>query len=198
MIRTRQADHVCRWGAVFKCLRLPRRQNQVRRGKSLCSLTHLGARTVIHPLCLSVRDGKDYERGNGNIGVLLHAFEHHRFTREIALLSNSSVRSRRELLSKLSFGIGESKCSQASLLQCGKTGQTGIGFAWRRSFGRQVLEILQLLHCSSRAVIKGVWIPSFEVYQPSDAARISRSHRTQLFSAQGMPHENGLLQLKSV
>src|SRR5258708_9197590 len=116
MIRTTQPDDVCGWDAVFKYLRLSRCQNQFRCGISLGSLTHLGVRTVIHPLCLSVRDGKDYERGRGNIGVLLHAFEHHRFTREIALLSNSSVRSRSELLPKLSFGVSESKASHAGLL----------------------------------------------------------------------------------
>src|SRR5438309_515396 len=161
MIRTRQPDHVCRWDAVFKCLRLPRRQNQVRRGKSLCSLTHLGVRTVIHPLCLSVRDGKDYERGHGNIGVLLHAFEHHRFTRKVAFLSNSSVRSRSELLPKLSFGVSESKASQTGLSQRAKAGQSGL--TWRWSLRPDVPGILKLLHRGSLAVIESVWIPGLQI-----------------------------------
>jgi hypothetical protein len=61
---------------------------------------------------------KDYERGHGNIGVLLHAFQHHRLTGKLALLSDTSFRSRGELLSKLPFGIRESKAAKTSLLQC--------------------------------------------------------------------------------
>ena len=58
--------------------------------------------------------------------------------------------------------------------------------------------IHKLLHRGTSAVIKGGWVPGLEVNERSDAPRISRSQRTQLFSAEGMPHENGLLQLERV
>jgi hypothetical protein len=58
----------------------------------------------------AVRQCKNNERGNRNIDVLLHTCEHHRFTGELALLSDASFRSRGELLSKLSLG-GSKKTS---------------------------------------------------------------------------------------
>jgi hypothetical protein len=58
--------------------------------------------------------------------------------------------------------------------------------------------LFKLLPCGSFAVVKGVWIAGFEVYQRSDTFGVSRGYRTQLFSAEGMPHEDGLLQLERV
>src|SRR5229473_3820056 len=170
MIRTTQPDDVRGWDAVFKYLRLPGCQNQFRCGISLGSLTHLGVRTVINPFPLTVRDRKDHERGYGNIGVLLHAFEHLRGTGKVAFLSNPSFRSRRKLLAKLCFGIGESKVSQAISLKRAKAGQIGLTWFW--SLRPDLPDFLKLLHRGSFAVLKSVRIPGLKVDQPRDPTRM--------------------------
>src|ERR1700752_4861086 len=132
MIRATQPDHMCRGNAVFKRLRLPQGQSVYCCQRSLGGFTHLCVRAISHPFRLSVWDSEDSERGHGNLGVPLHALQHHRVTREIALLSNSSVRSGSELLSKLSFGVSESQGSRTGLLKCSKTGICRVCFTWHR------------------------------------------------------------------